>query len=188
MAIRSAAAITLFLTVTVGVLCADMALKYWAFGNVANKPVINVHEAAINDRFWQAYPHDPVVVIPHVLSLRLTTNTGAVFGLGKGNRWFFVLASFVAIGVIGYLFARSSRHATLLHLALALVLAGALGNLYDRWFYGAVRDMLYLLPSTDLWPWIFNLADVSLIAGVGLILSLTLRHELRQRSAGSVHD
>lgn len=188
MAFRSPAAVTLFLTVTLGVLCADMALKYWAFGNVANRPVVDVHESATNPRFWALYPHDPVTIVPGVLSLKLTTNTGAVFGLGKGNRWFFVLASFLAIGVIGYLFSRSSRHATLLHLALALVLAGALGNLYDRWFYGAVRDMLYLFPGTNLWPWIFNLADVSLIVGVGLILLMTLLHELRQRNAAPSPD
>ena len=119
------------------------------------------------------------------LNLRLVSNTGAVFGLGKGNRWFFVLASLAAICVIGMLFARSDRRARLLHVALALVLAGALGNLYDRWFYGVVRDMLHLFPSTELWPWVFNLADVSLLCGVGLILLITVQHEVHVRRSKS---
>ena len=178
-------AIAMFLGVTAGILIADMALKYWAFNNVAGVAVFDVHESATDPYFWHRYPHDPTPVVPYILSFRLTTNTGAVFGLGKGNRWFFVLASFVAIMVIGYLFARSDARATWLQLALAMVLAGALGNLYDRWFYGAVRDMLWLFPETNWWPWIFNLADVSLVGGVGLILVLTIGHEWRQRNAGS---
>ncbi|NJS15352.1 MAG: hypothetical protein HC788_13065, partial [Sphingopyxis sp.] len=66
---------------------------------------------------------------------------------------------------------------------LGLVLAGALGNLYDRVVYGAVRDMLHMFPGVelpfgwtwpnglrDVWPWVFNGADVSLLVGVGVLL------------------
>lgn len=186
-AYRAPLAIAMFIGVTVGVLVADMALKYWAFDNVAGVPVVDVHQAGIDGRaFWEQYPHEPQGLVPGVLSLKLTTNPGAVFGLGKGNRWFFVVVSVLAIGLISYLFLRSPARSTLLHLALALILAGALGNLYDRWFYGVVRDMLWLFPGTGLWPWIFNLADVSLVIGVGLIILLTLFHELRRSADETV--
>ena len=96
------------------------------------------------------------------------------------------------------LFWRSPRGAWVLHAALALILAGALGNLYDRWCFAAVRDMLHMLPDvhlpfglhwpgpsvppghppvdgpTEIWPWIFNLADVALMVGVGLVLVTSL--------------
>jgi signal peptidase II len=75
-----------------------------------------------------------------------------------------------------------------LHFGLALILAGALGNLYDRIMYGAVRDMLYLFPGVklpfgitwpggnpELYPWIFNIADAALCVGVVLIILTMLR-------------
>ena len=54
--------------------------------------------------------------------------------------------------------------------SLALILGGALGNLYDRMMFEAVRDLFRMLPTTPLWPWIFNLADAALMIGVGLWL------------------
>ncbi|MEM6459494.1 MAG: signal peptidase II [Planctomycetota bacterium] len=191
---RRGTAITRFFVVVAIVLAADLALKYWAFDTVAGRPVV-ITDELLDGReghhaFWSKYPHEPIVVAPRLLELRLTTNTGAVFGLGKGNRLLFIAVSVVATAVIGWLFARSPARAWGLHLALSLVLAGALGNLYDRVVYRAVRDMLHLLPGVDLplglawpggitevWPWIFNLADVALMAGVGLVLILTWKNE-----------
>jgi signal peptidase II len=125
---------------------------------------------------------ESVPLLPLLLELRLTTNDGAVFGLGSGGRWGFVAFSVVATAVIGFMFWRSDPRMRLFHVALAMVLSGALGNLYDRLFYGVVRDMLHLFPGValpygwqwpgggnGLYPWIFNLADVFLLAGVALI-------------------
>jgi len=177
---RCPAAVMLFVATTTVMLSIDLATKYYAFAHVADEPVVNVHEAAGTDEqeamFWRQYPQDElgVVVIPKVLSLKLTTNQGAVFGMGKGNRWLFVAASAVALIVIGWVFVFSDARARWLHLALGLVLAGALGNLYDRLVYGVVRDMLHLFPGSDIYPWIFNVADVALVIGVGLLMVLML--------------
>ncbi|MEM7577640.1 MAG: signal peptidase II, partial [Planctomycetota bacterium] len=118
---------------------------------------------------------------------------GAVFGLGAGKRWVFISVSIVAVFVLSWLFWFSPRGAWIYHLSLALVLAGALGNLYDRVLYGAVRDMLHMLPgvelpfglrwpgqggmrgSSEVWPWVFNLADMSLLAGVAGVMIETWR-------------
>ncbi len=182
-AARSPLVIALFVLVTALICGADLYLKHWSFETVANRPVeltpqvIDEHEA-----FWRQYPHDPTVVIPSLLNLQLTTNPGAVFGLGKGGRYIFIVVSVVAIFIISVMFARSPARAWLLHLALSLILAGAMGNLYDRVVYGAVRDMLHMLPGTGIWPWIFNLADAALMAGVGLVLVLTFLND-RQTTA-----
>lgn len=183
-AICSCPAVAWFLAVLAIALGADLCLKAWAFENVALMPVV-VTDLAQTDHemFWRQYPHDPIPVVPGVLELRLTTNTGAVFGLGKGGRVFFIIVSAIATLVIGVMFARSRASARLLHVALALILAGALGNLYDRVVYGAVRDMLHLFPDTGLWPWIFNLADAALMVGVGLVLLLTYLTERRLKAA-----
>lgn len=188
-----------FLLLTVVVLGLDLGIKSWSFHTVAGQPVVLTSLVAENhNAFWSQYPHPATVVVPKVLDLRLTTNTGAVFGMGKGNRVVFIGVSAVATAVIGLLFWRSPRNAWVLHAALALILAGALGNLYDRWQFAAVRDMFHMLPgvnlpfglswpapstpagqpplqgSTEVWPWIFNLADVALMAGVGMVLLTSL--------------
>ena len=74
------------------------------------------------------------VLIPNVLSLDLSLNPGALFGIGPGMSPLFILASVLAVGFVGYMFASSHRRQWVVHLALGLVLAGALGNLYDRLF------------------------------------------------------
>lgn len=190
---KSGLAIAFFLGVVVFILAADLGLKYWSFSHVAGRQVVLTEEVTVDHRgFWSKYPHNPTVVVPKVLELRLTTNTGAVFGLGKGNRLLFIAVSIVATGVIGLMFWRSPARAWGMHLALGMILAGALGNLYDRVLYRAVRDMLHMFPGvnlpfglswpggsgggiTEVWPWIFNLADVALMVGVGLVLIATWR-------------
>lgn len=186
---RSGTAIARFLLVVFVVLAADLGLKYWSFAHVAGRQVVLTDEVTQDHRaFWSQYPHDATVVVPRILELRLTTNTGAVFGLGKGNRVVFIAVSLVATVVIGLLFWRSPAGAWGTHLALGMILAGALGNLYDRVVYRAVRDMLHMLPGvhlpfgwswpggvSEVWPWIFNPADVALMVGVGLILIVTWR-------------
>ena len=124
-----------------------------------------------------ARDHPPVTVIPHVLSLKLTANPGAVFGIGAGQRWLFVTISVMATLVVLAVFYRSRPRAWASHVSLGLILAGALGNLYDRVVFAAVRDMLWLFPGTGLWPWVFNIADVSLLTGVGLMLLVIARGE-----------
>ncbi|MEQ9461535.1 MAG: signal peptidase II [Phycisphaeraceae bacterium] len=159
----------LFTGVVVFTLTLDMLLKYWAFATVAGVPV----------RPDPTYPgagippHEAIVVIPHVLNLKLTLNTGAVFGLGQGGQPVFVVVSLLATALILWMYAKSPKGSWGLHLALGLILAGALGNLYDRLMFAAVRDLFWMLPTTGLWPWIFNLADAVLMIGVaGAMLSL----------------
>ncbi len=210
-ALRRPAAVILFVTLTLVTLVADLASKYAAFGYVAGVPVVvdSLDPTRViqrGDPLRLPVDHQPVVVLPGILSLKLTTNTGAVFGIGKGGKWFFVLVSIGAVGMLGWFFARSRGDAWVMHAALALTLAGALGNLYDRVRYNAVRDMLWMLPeatlpfglrwpgmsgghgSDQVWPWIFNIADAALVVGVVTLVLVTWWHELRSkrtaRSAG----
>lgn len=191
----------LFFIVMAGALAADLGLKYWSFENVADVPVhvrtaeaggpevlfrapegekwLVAHEKGLTDRPERVPGHEPIEVIPGLLNFQLTLNTGAVFGLGQGARPIFILVSVVALVVIVFLVYRSPRQATLYHIGLGLILGGALGNLYDRVLYSAVRDMLHMLPNTGLWPWIFNPADVALVCGVGVVLVVSWISEMK---------
>jgi lipoprotein signal peptidase len=74
------------------------------------------------------------VIIKNVMSFRRSLNPGALFGLGKGLVPIFICASVLALLFVLYLFVHSARSRRSLHIALGLVLAGALGNLFDRTF------------------------------------------------------
>ncbi|MDY7107494.1 MAG: signal peptidase II [Planctomycetota bacterium] len=187
---RHAPAVARFLIVAVILLAADLVTKPLAFEHVAGEPV-----TMLRDPDGQLAPlprHEAVILIPRVLALHLTANEGAVFGLGRGGRWIFIVFSIIACGVIAAVFARSDRRSWLLHLTLAAILAGALGNLYDRLVHGVVRDMLLLFPgvklpfgwrwpdgSEGLYPWIFNIADVCLVVGLVILMIIMYRADRR---------
>ncbi len=82
--------------------------------------------------FQQLGPHETRVLIPNLASLQLSLNPGALFGLGAGLAPIFVGASALALMFVLYLFAHSTTCRRSMHVALGLVLAGAIGNLYDR--------------------------------------------------------
>jgi lipoprotein signal peptidase len=75
--------------------------------------------------------------IPGFIDFRRSLNDGAVFGLFSGYTSVFIIASVFALLLMFYLFAHSDRRQRVLHVALGLILAGALGNLYDRAFITA---------------------------------------------------
>src|SRR5258708_4833290 len=86
--------------------------------------------------------HRSVVLIPGWLQFDVTANVGAVFGIGQGQRTLFVFVSIAAILFIFYLFATSGRQ-RFYQVVLGMLLAGVLGNLYDRLKYSFVPDMIH---------------------------------------------
>jgi signal peptidase II len=86
-----------------------------------------------------------------------------------------VFTAFAAVIVIAYSVRNPAGH-RLLQVALALILGGALGNLYDRLFYGYVVDFLEFYVRTYHWP-SFNVADSAITIGVALLALEIIRNE-----------
>lgn len=108
--------------------------------------------------------------IPGYIHFEWVLNPGAVFGIGAGHRWLFVSVSVLALGFLTFLFA-TSRKQPGYQIILGMLLAGVLGNLYDRVMYAHVRDMIRALPKwPDFFPYVFNVADILLVTGVILML------------------
>ena len=107
------------------------------------------------------------------LNLTLVHNTGAAFSFlseaGGWQRWFFVvLTSAVSLGLI-YWLGTLAKQRIWLAAALALVLGGALGNLWDRIMLGYVIDFIDVYYAQWHWP-AFNVADSSICAGAGMLI------------------
>ncbi len=79
------------------------------------------------------------VLIPGVLELHTTLNPGALFGIGSGHTEIFLIASVLALILVVWMFAQSTPKRWLTQVALGAILAGALGNMYDRVFVQLVK-------------------------------------------------
>lgn len=120
--------------------------------------------------------------------LMTSLNEGALWGIGQGLTWLFALLSIVAVaGVLIWLFAYGAARSLWLTIAMGLIMAGTLGNLYDRaglhgcvkldgsTWYG-VRDFLLFTFGDFYWP-IFNFADCFLVTGAIMLGVQSLRAE-----------
>ncbi len=77
-------------------------------------------------------PDTSTPVLGSIIEFRRSLNDGAVFGSFTGYTSIFIVASLFALAFVLYLFARSFSRQWMLHVSLAMILSGALGNLYDR--------------------------------------------------------
>jgi signal peptidase II len=123
---------------------------------------------------------DAIPVIPRVLRISHWTNEGAAFSMFAGTaspnlvRW--VLTGFALAAALAVLIAlvRMGGRFTLTTVALALVLAGALGNVHDRILYGFVTDFIEVHIFSYHFP-DFNVADSSIVTGACMLLLDALR-------------
>lgn len=107
-----------------------------------------------------------VPLLGDVVRLTFTRNTGAAFGMLPGGRAAFIVVSLAAVAVIiGYLIRRRPQNAWLV-VALGLVSAGAIGNLIDRAAVGWVTDFIQIPLNFP----VFNVADSSVVVGVGMLV------------------
>jgi signal peptidase II len=137
----------------------------------------------IQDRF-DLHESDPI--IDGFFNITYVQNTGVAFGILSSvsspakSLLLSAFTAFAAVVVITYSFRSSARN-RLLQVALALVLGGALGNLYDRLVYGYVVDFLEFYLGTYHWP-AFNVADSAITIGVVLLALEIIKSETPSRS------
>ncbi|MES2820557.1 MAG: signal peptidase II [Pseudomonadota bacterium] len=133
--------------------------------------------------------YEQIVVIPDYFSWTLAYNTGAAFNFlaesGGWQRWFFAAIALVVSVVLLVWLKRLKTQDTWLAIALALVLGGALGNLYDRVVFGHVIDFILVHWRNQHYFPAFNVADSAI--SVGAIL-LALDMFKSQKSGETVHD
>lgn len=134
----------------------DQALKYWV-----------VHVLRL-DRVRE------IDVFPPWLNLRMAWNQGVNFGLMSSEtdmmRWVLIGVA-VAICLWVWIWLARSGAGVLARISGGLLIGGAIGNVIDRLYYGAVADFLNM--SLPDWrnPYSFNVADIAIFAGaIGLIL------------------
>jgi signal peptidase II len=115
----------------------------------------------------------PLELIPNVLQLSYTTNSGGAFGLGQRQPWLFFIASVVVCAAIAWASFRLAS--TVSAVGLGLVLGGGLGNLTDRLIRGAgISGRVVDFIDFHVWP-VFNLADSAIVIGAVVIAAAGIR-------------
>jgi signal peptidase II len=119
--------------------------------------------------------HENIPVIPGFFRLTHVQNRGAAFGLfsDSASEWsvaFLILFSTVALVVVSRLLWRNSHALSATGFALALILGGAVGNLWDRLGEGFVVDYLDFYLGSYHWP-AFNIADSAIVVGALILVA-----------------
>ncbi len=143
---------TLGLLIAACVFLADRLSKYW---------IVDLFDL----------PSRGTYAILPFFNLSMVWNRGISFGLfpagsETGRYVLIALTSLIAIGLLIWLFRGANR---LVAVALGLIIAGAFGNLWDRFEYGAVADFLHFYAFGHSF-YVFNVADMGISVGVGFLI------------------
>ncbi len=155
----------------------DQATKYGVFAWLADRPGDAQTNANTFVIFRTLPEKDNIGGFALVAAQKaggVYVNPGALFGTRLGlppefsNTFFAVISLLAAIGIVVWSYQPSTARDRLLCAALGLILAGTLGNFYDRVVFHGVRDFLHWNYLYD-WP-VFNIADCCLVIGACLML------------------
>ena len=118
--------------------------------------------------------HDSIPVIPGFFRIIHAENPGAAFGIfaDSPSQWkvgLLILFSIVALLIVSLLLWNNSHRMTSTGIGLALILGGAVGNLWDRLVSQHVVDFLLFYVGRHQWP-AFNVADSAIVVGAGLLV------------------
>lgn len=118
-------------------------------------------------------------LIEGVFELAYVENRGAAFGMLQDARWFFIVMTVAAVALLGFFTLKyRNRIHVRARIALALVIAGAVGNFVDRLLLGYVRDMFYIALINFA---VFNVADAAItVGGIGLVIDCIFTKEGRK--------
>jgi signal peptidase II len=158
----------IFLLVAFLTLVFDLGTKYWAR---ASLPVHPDKCAIPDDIVAHKCVGTKVAVIDGFWDWRLSFNPGSAFGLFDsqgGARVFLSIVGILAVLLMVLMVKKAKNDQRLLAIALGLVAGGAVGNLCDRIYFGVVTDFVLWHYHASEWP-VFNVADVALVIGVGMM-------------------
>ena len=161
--------ITVFATIIPSVLILDFITKRWAL-------------VALDGG-------NRLEILGGFVPLTLAYNRGAAFGISVGDdsRWFFIPVTILALVLLLVLLRQAAPRDWLRLSSISMVVAGALGNLYDRvrWNRGVVDFIGPINLGVMDWP-IFNVADMSITCGAVLLAISFWGEERRERAAAAV--
>lgn len=116
------------------------------------------------------HPGESIRVLDNVLWITYVRNKGVVFGLFSGLAPVLSIISFIALLVFLIFYGKISYRKLDVQAGCGMIIGGAIGNLIDRTAFGYVVDFI----DIRVWP-VFNVSDIAICIGIGLILLRLIR-------------
>lgn len=146
------------------VFAADQATKLWILNG------LDLDRACPPPGPCQRAAEGSIPIIDPIFNLTMVWNRGVSFGLFAADSWWqrgvLIAVSLIISALLAYWMFSATRR--LQALAFGLIIGGAIGNVLDRFFYGAVADFLDF--SGMYFPYVFNIADAGISVGVAVLL------------------
>ena len=140
---------------------------------------------------------DVIDIIPGVFRFRYVENPGAAMGSFANSRWVFMVFSTVAIIAIAFYLVKYRKSINrLFGISLSMIMGGGIGNMYERLLNQNAAGQYVVTDFFDFylfsfWKWVFNVADVAVCVGAGLVvlcLILDIVKEYRAHKNASEQD
>ena len=122
-----------------------------------------------------------IKIIPNFFSIFYLKNTGAAFSILENSTPILVIISVIIIVLLDRSIKKTSKFTALEEISLGLIMGGIFGNLIDRIIHHGVIDYLSFKIFSYSFP-VFNLADISIVVGVGLYFIALIKEKQRIRS------
>ncbi len=153
--------------------------------------VLNIAVDRVSKIYIRQHVHltDNIFVIKNFFTITRAENTGAFLSLGDSlqNPWRFILLALLPCLALtwGLLYVLLKKNLTRLNqIGIILIIAGGAGNLWDRIMYGSVTDFLHL-NFQIFQTGVFNVADMSIMAGVGILIVNAYFREREQKKTAA---
>ena len=130
--------------------------------------------------------NDQITIIPNFFSLYYVKNTGAAFSILEDNTIILIIISVIFICILNHFIKQEKELTKISIISFGMILGGIYGNLIDRIIYHAVIDFLSFQFFSYSFP-IFNVADIAITVGVGLLIINTL-FDKEKIKEGVKHD
>ena len=153
------------ISIIVGILALDLITKY-------------VFDATLGD--------DTKTIIPGLFNFKLVHNYGAAWGMMAGKQIFLIVLSVVFLAIFIIYYIKEKNKTWFMNVTFGFLIAGCVGNLFDRLVFGYVRDFI----QSDFWKTfpVFNFADVALVFGVVMFLIYLIIYFTKQSKKQKVED
>ncbi len=179
--------------IVVVVVAADLGSKHYVFEWLGDPPIAGRWSEAPDPAQGPPQRPQPHTVVPKFLEFHTSYNEGAALGILQGYGLLFIVAGIAALGLFLFMFARSEPKQWFYQTGIAMVLGGALGNIYDRAVHERVRDFIHFTTkwsdlnagwsAKEVYPWIWNIADAALVGGVTAIMLAWFAQSWREYQA-----
>lgn len=117
-------------------------------------------------------------VIGDFFKITHVENTGAAFNSLAGNRFILIMVPLILMAGCGFYILRHRNERRIVYVSMTMIIAGGMGNLIDRVFFGSVTDMF----DFSVFPPVFNVADICVTSGCVLLIFGILWENGRKRS------